>query len=157
MKQTLCSIVLLFIITFPSLVQAGEVREIVLIDGSVIVGELLSLANGIYTIKTATVGTVQVEDAKVETIRNRAGGTSEQVKASGQPEISSIQQEMISDGYIMQLILALQNDPDFQDILQDESIITAINDGDLDALMTNPKIEKLMRKSDVQEIKRRVE
>jgi len=57
----------------------------------------------------------------------------------------------------MQLILVLQNDPDFQDILQDESIMKAISSGDLNALMTNPKIVKLMNNSSVQEIIRKVE
>jgi hypothetical protein len=57
----------------------------------------------------------------------------------------------------MQLILALQNDPDFQEVLQDESIMKAISSGDFNALMTNPKIVKLMNNSSVQEIKRRVE
>jgi len=157
MKQTLCSIFLLLFITLSPAVHAGEVREIVLVDGSVIVGELVSLANGIYTINTATVGTLQVEDARIKAIRNKSGGIAEPLEALGQQEIMAIQQKMIADGSIMQLILALQSDPDFQEILQDESIMKAINHGDFNALMTNPKIVKLMEKSSVQEIKRRVE
>jgi hypothetical protein len=64
---------------------------------------------------------------------------------------------MLADESIMQLILVLQNDPDFQDILQDESIMKAISSGDLNFLMTNPKIVKLMNNSSVQEIKKKVE
>ena len=44
---------------------------------------------------------------------------------------------------------------DFQDIIQDESIMTAISSGDFNALMANPKIVKLMNNSSVQEIKKR--
>ena len=157
MKQALCSIFLLFCMTLPLAVHAGELREIVLIDGSVIVGELESLTNGVYTIKTATLGALKVEDARIKTIRNTSGGMAGPVKASGQQEIMAIQQDMIADGSIIQLILALQSDPDFQEALQDESIMMAINSGDLNALMTNPKIEKLMEKSSVQEIKRKLE
>jgi len=157
MKQTLCTIFLLLFMTLPVAVHAGELQEIVLIDGSVIVGELVSLTNGIYTIKTATLGDLKVEDARVETIRNKSGRMAEPVKASGQQELIAIQQKILADESIMQLILALQNDPDFQEILQDESIMKAISSGDFNALMTNPKIVKLMNNSSVQEIKRKVE
>lgn len=157
MKQALCIVFLLFCMTLPIVVHAGELREIVLIDGSVIVGELVSLTKGVYTIKTASLGALKVEDARIKAIRNTSGGMAGSVKASGQQEIMAIQQDMIADGSIIQLILALQSDPDFQEALQDESIMMAINSGDLNALMTNPKIVKLMEKSSVQEIKRKLE
>ena len=157
MKQTLCSIFLLLFMTLPVAVHAGELQEIVLIDGSIIVGELVSLTNGIYTIKTTTLGDLKVEDARVETIRNKSGRMERSEKASVQQEIIAIQQKMIADESIIQLILALQNDPDFQDILQDESIMKAISSGDFNALMTNPKIVKLMNNPSVQEIKRKLE
>jgi len=158
MKQTLCSIFLLLCMTtIPVTVHAGELQEIVLIDGSIIVGELVSLTNGIYTIKTATLGDLMVEDARVETIRYKSGRMEGPEKASVQQEIMAIQQKMIADESIVQLILALQNDPDFQDIIQDESIMTAISSGDFNALMANPKIVKLMNNSSVQEIKKKME
>ena len=157
MKQTLCSVFFLLCMTLPVAVHAGELQEIVLIDGSIIVGELVSLTNGIYTIKTATLGDLKVEDARVETIRNKSGRMERSEKASVQQEIIAIQQKMIADESIIQLILALQNDPDFQDILQDESIMKAISSGDFNALIANPKIVKLMNNSSVQEIKRKVE
>ena len=158
MKHTLCGIFLLLWMTIvPVTVHAGELKEIVLIDGSIIVGELVSLTNGIYTIKTATLGDLMVEDARVEAIRNKSGRMEGPEKALVQQEIMAIQQEMIADESIVQLILALQNDPDFQDILQDEAIMTAISSGDFNALMTNPKIVKLMNNSSVQEIKKKME
>jgi len=157
MKQTLCRIFLLLCMTLPVTVQAGELKEIVLTDGSTIVGELVSLTNGIYTIKTATLGELKVEDARVEIIRNNSGRLEGAGNDSVQQEILAVQQKMIADESVIQLILALQNDPDFQDVLQDESIMKAISSGDFNALMTNPKIVKLMNNSSVQEIKRKLE
>jgi hypothetical protein len=157
MKQTLCSIFLLLCITLPVAVHAGELQEIVLIDGSTIVGEVISLTNGTYTIRTATLGDLKVEDARVETIRKKSDGMEESVNASVQETMIAIQQKMITDESVIQLILALQNDPDFLDILQDETIMNAISSGDYNALMTNPKIVKLMNNSNVQEIKRKLE
>ena len=157
MKQTLCRIFLLLCMTLPVTVQAGELKEIVLTDGSTIVGELVSLTNGIYTIKTATLGELKVEDARVEIIRNNSGRLEGAGNDSVQQEILAVQQKMIADESVIQLILALQNDPDFQDVLQDESIMKAISSGDFNALMSNPKIVKLMNNSSVQEIKRKLE
>jgi len=138
-------------------VHAGELKEIVLTDGSTIVGEIVSMTNGIYTIKTATLGELKIEDSRVEIIRNSSGRQEENESASVQQEILAVQQKMLADESIIQVILALQNDPDFQDVLQDESIMMAISSGDFNALMTNPKIVKLMNNSNVQEIKRKFE
>jgi hypothetical protein len=138
-------------------VQAGELKEIVLTDGSTIVGEIVSMTNGNYTIKTATLGELKVEDSRVEIIRNSSGRLKGNESASVQQEILAVQQKMLADESIIQLIFALQNDPDFQDVLQDESIMMAISSGDFNALMTNPKIVKLMNNSSVQEIKRKFE
>src|SRR5262245_34785721 len=44
---------------------AEAVRHIVLQDGSVLVGEVLGLANGIYTIRLSVGATMQIEEAKV--------------------------------------------------------------------------------------------
>lgn len=157
MKRTLGSILFLLCLTLPLAVQAGELREIVLNDGSVIVGEVVSLANGVYTVKTATLGDLKVEDSKIKAIRDIAGSMAGPEKALGQKEITSIRKGMMADGSIIQQILSLQNDPDFQEILLDDSIMKSITSGDYNALMTNPKILKLMEKSTVQDIKRKLE
>ena len=136
----------------PAVVHAGEVREIVLSDNSVIVGELVSLENGIYKIKTKSLGILEVKEEKIKTIGSKSDLMTGQVTESGQQEILAIQQRMIADGSVMQQIQDLENDPDFQEILQDEAVMQAINSGDFNALMTNPKIMKLMEKSSVKEI-----
>ena len=156
MKQTLCKIFLLLIMSLTVTVHAGELKEIVLTDGSTIVGELMSLTNGIYTIKTANLGELKIEDARVVIIRNNSGRMERFENTSAQ-QIFAVQKKIIADESIIQLILALQNDPDFQDVLQDESIMMAISSGDFNALMTNPKIVKLINNSNVQEIKRKLE
>jgi len=143
--------------TLPVTIHAGELKEIVLTDGSTIVGELVSLTNGIYTIKNATLGELKVEDARVEIIRNISGRQEGNESTSVQQEILTVQQKIIADESIIQMILALQNDPNFQDVLQDEFIMMAISSGDFNALMNNPKIVKLMNNSSVQEIKRKLE
>lgn len=152
MKQILFNAFLMLYMFLPVVVHAGEVREIVLIDNSVIVGELVSLENGIYKIKTKSLGILEVDEEKIKTIGSKSDQMTGQVTESGQHEILAIQQRMIADGSVMQQIKDLEKDPDFQEILQDEAVMQAISSGDLNALMTNPKIMKLMEKSSVKEI-----
>lgn len=153
MKQVLFNAFLILYMVLPAVVHAGEVREIVLVDNSVIVGELVSLEKGIYKIETKSLGILAVEEEKIKRIGSKSDLMAGQVTKSGQQEILAKQQRMITNGSVMQQILNLENDPDFQEILQDEAVMQAINSGDLNALMTNPKVMKLMQKSSVQEIK----
>ena len=157
MKQVLSIILLLLCMNISVAVNADDLQEIILTDGSIIVGELVSLTNGIYTIKTNTLGELKLENARVKTIHKKSDKMEDPVKASVQQKILAIQQKIIADESIIQLILALQNDPDFQDILQDESIMKAISAGEFNALMTNPKIVNLRNNTIVQEINSKVE
>ena len=77
--------------TIPVTVHAGELQEIVLIDGSIIVGELVSLTNGIYTIKTATLGDLKVEDARVKPF------VTSQVEWKGQRRLLSNRKSWLSN------------------------------------------------------------
>ncbi|MFT5700208.1 MAG: hypothetical protein ACI8ZB_003079 [Desulforhopalus sp.] len=154
MKQNIIFVILMLCVISPLVTYAGEVREIVLNDNSVIVGELVSVNNGIYTIKTTSLGILEVAEERVMNIGNRSGSIAGKSVDADLQEMGAIKQKMIGDSSIMQTILGLEDDSDFQDILQDESIMKAINSGDYGALLTNPKLIKLMEKSSVQEIKK---
>jgi hypothetical protein len=157
MKQVLFTVFLAFYVFFPSVGCSGEVREIVLTDNSVIVGEVVSLTNGVYTVKTSTLGTLKIDDSRIRTIGNKPGGVTSPQQGVGQQNLTGLTQKMLSDGSIMQQIQALQSDPEFTEILQDETIMRAISSGDFNALMANPKILNLMKKSSVQTITKTVQ
>ncbi|HOW54642.1 MAG TPA: hypothetical protein PLR60_08295 [Syntrophorhabdaceae bacterium] len=67
-------------------------------------------------------------------------------------ETQALQQQMLGNQEIMNLILSLQNDPDIQQVLQDPEIMRAVNSGDLNALMANPKFMRVMDKQAVRDI-----
>ena len=136
-----------------TLVNASEIREIELTDGSVITGEVVSLSGGVYTIRSAALGTLQVEESKVRTIRSK-GFSSTTGDTAGQ--LKSLQEKMMSDGEVMNTIQSLQNDPDFQKILEDPEIMKAVQAGDINALMANPRFMELINKPAVQEIGKRM-
>lgn len=59
-----------------------------------------------------------------------------------------------TQSFIMNMVLSLQNDPDFQEILKDPAIINAVNSGDTNTLISNPKFMKLLTNPKFQKIKK---
>src|SRR5574340_120275 len=98
---------------------AGEIKEIELNDGSVVHGEILSLSNGVYTVRTEAMGTITIKDASVRTIRSMGAAAS---TATVDPsQVQSLQKQMTSDPEIMSMIESLKDDPAFTKALEDRS------------------------------------
>jgi hypothetical protein len=126
----------------------ADTREIELNDGSVIAGEIISLSDGIYTVRSASLGTLRIEASRIRVIRAPGATTSQ----NNNSQVDSLRNEMLSDAEIMNAIRTLQNDPDVQKILQDPEIMKAIRIGDIGALMRNPKFMKLLDKQSIRDI-----
>lgn len=159
MRRWACciTVALAFMVTH---VWANELREIELADGSVLNGEILSLANGVFTIRSPNLGVITIEDAKVRTIRAKqaTGSASGDHGSSGLAEQArSVQGKIMGDKEIMGLILSLQGDPDFQKILADPEVMRAVSAGDITALTANPKFMQLLNNPTVQRIQQKVQ
>ena len=155
--KNLCMIILMLLLAGSAL--AGELKEIELTDGSVITGEVLSLANGVYTIRIASLGTVTVRDDRVRTIRSR-GSASPAPSATTAPssaEISSLTEKMMNDSEVMDMIQSLKDDPSFQKALEDPEFMKAVAAGDTAALMANPKFLEIMNNATVRDIQRKMQ
>ena len=132
---------------------AAEYREIVLKDGSVISGEVLNFDGSQYTIKSSSLGTVKLDSAQINTIRSPSGASLNSSQAGfSQNDISSIQQQLLSNQDIMAMITSLQNDPQMQAILADPKIMRAIASGDMQTLMNEPKFKQLLDNSTIKQI-----
>jgi len=134
-------------------VCAGEISVIELKDGSVISGEVVSFDGNIWIIESASMGRLEIEAAKVVSIRSQAAGASagNQVTAS---QMQSMQQSIMTDEQLMTMIMGLQNDPEVQAILQDPEIMKAVEANDMNALLANPTFRRLMENAKVKEITR---
>ncbi len=138
---------------------AGELRELDMFDGSTITGEVQSLSNGIYTIKSESLGIIKIEASKIRAIHaisslGGVGAGSGNGSSSG--EIQSLQEKMLSDKKIMSLIQTLQNDPEFKKALENPEIMKAVNAGDVAALLANPRFMMLLNNITVKEIGEKV-
>ncbi len=132
---------------------AGEIREIELNDGSVITGEVQSLSGGIYTIKSESLGTLRIEEAKIRVVRSRTPTSSgSQSKSASSAQAGSLTDRMMSDKEIMAMIEGLQDDPDFKKILADPEIIQAVKNNDFATLMSKPEFKKPLDKPAVRNI-----
>lgn len=159
MRLLVISILLLLGVTIGN-VFAGEVREIELKDGSVIYGEIVSFKGGIYTLKSSTLGTVKIEESKIRVIRFKPsvkakGKQRNSAQTPSKAKVQALQQLMMGDKEIVSMILSLLNDPEVQKILEDPSIIKAVNSGDIEALISNPKFMKLLDNPAVKDISKK--
>ncbi len=105
---------------------AGEPAEIEMMDGSIIRAEVLSLHDGVFTIRSDTLGTLDIVQSRVRSIRqgpfgrvleNSAPQTSG-LSASAE-QIKTLAQAMTADRDIMDRISLLSGDPDILDAIQD--------------------------------------
>lgn len=148
---------LMTLFLFAPSVNAEGLIEVELIDGTVVSGKLVSFYDGVYTIDSATLGTLEINETNVRELRSKSSATEAQSDISTQTGIQALQQRMLADEEIMQMITALLQDPDFQEVLQDEELMRAISSGDLNALKSNPKLQKLMDKAAVKQIEGRLD
>jgi hypothetical protein len=147
-------VVMFLILPLSGVLVAGEIKEIELSDGSVITGEVLSLSSGVYTIRTGSLGTLKIDDAKVRAIRPQGMSS---FRPSGQiSETRALQDKMMNDQDVMGMIQSLKDDPQFTKVLEDPEIMNAVNSGDVAALMANPKFIQLLHNPAVRDIQQKV-
>jgi len=153
-------IAILFLACLATVAMAGPTMTLRLTDGSVITGEMLSFGDGIYRIRSQTLGLLEIPEERVATLvppGSDAGapapGPDNQALAG---RIGDLQQRMATDQGIMELIMQLQDDPAMQSVLTDPQVLQAIASNDLQALEANPKIQRLMDHPVIQQIFSRV-
>lgn len=144
----------LCMILFAAGAGAAELNVIELKDGSVISGEVISLAGGIYTVRSGSLGLIKLEESKIRAIRSNSPGNG---GASGGPgDTQALQQKMMSDQEVMGMIQSLRDDPEFKKAMEDPGVMKAVKDGDVSALLANPQFMKLLNNPTVKEIEKKV-
>ena len=150
--------IFLFLWIVPSSSHAGVVSQIKLLDGSVIQAEIISFSNGVYKLRSKSLGTISVAEDRVQSIRpnkSQISGTPAQLETAdplvGQ-KVQGLQQKLTSDPKTMEMLLDLRKDPSMIGVLNDKDLMRAIQQGNLSTVIKNPKIQKLMKSKAVGDV-----
>jgi hypothetical protein len=158
------------LLSFASITSASELREITLDDGSSIVGELISVENGRYTIKTKSLGTLTLGSRQVKSITQLRGSTGSHAatadmkgasinstsSGSVASSVQKIQSSITSNTSLMSAIMQMQSNPEMQAVLSDPALMQAIQSFDIEAIQNHPKIIRLMQSREMQQIQSKV-
>ena len=153
-----------FLLAFSCNAFGGQVCEIELVDGGVILGEIISHNNGTYVVRSNSLGTLRVKESEIRVMRFESHGSNgtEKKKIVGglrkgvSPEIESLQKSMMDDKEVMGHVMSLQKDPKMQELLKDPAFMKAINSGDISTLMANPKFIELLNNPEIRKIQKKV-
>jgi hypothetical protein len=141
----------------PTWVFAGELSEVELNDGSVVRGEVLSLDDAHCTLRSESLGTIQLERSGIKAIKMKGSQAATSINSKGaqgliKDQVAALQERMVSDQNSLDSITALGDDPDVKAVLEDPELMRAVESGDIAALMANPKILKLLENPALQSI-----
>jgi hypothetical protein len=162
MKKIIYSGVMIVTLLFAAHVFAGDAATIYLNDGSVLAGEIISLNNGVYTIQTDSMGLININQSKISAVdfKSHSGISASDSKGTGNratmEQASDVSKKIMADEEIMEMIMELQDDPDFKAVLNDPEMMNAINTGNIEVLLSNPEFVKLMNKAEVEAINRKL-
>ncbi len=156
MKKIALLVIFFFLIlmTFSSNLFAGQLNEIELVDGGIILGEIISKSDGVYVVKSESLGTLKVKESEIRFIRMESAGATEKgiaspPKGAAASEIQSLQQSMMNNDEVMGLVMSLQKNPKMQELLKDPGFMKAVSAGDITTLMSNPKFIELLNNPEV--------
>ena len=150
--------IFLFLWIVPSASHAGVTSQIQLVDGSVIQAEIISFSNGVYKLRSESLGTISVAEDRVQSIRpnkSQISGTPAQLETADPPvgqKVQGLQQKLTSDPKTMEMLLDLRKDPSMIGVLNDKDLMRAIQQGNLSTVIKNPKIQKLMKSKAVGDV-----
>ncbi|MEJ2453289.1 MAG: hypothetical protein P8103_03915 [Candidatus Thiodiazotropha sp.] len=130
-------------------IPCSAASRIELVDGTEINGEVVSMSNGRYIIRSPSLGQIELPQSSVRAIE-QAGGTAQANSANA--DIQAIQQQILTSPELMQLVTAMMSDPEILEAIKDPEFVQLIMSGDLVALQKDPRIHRLMNNPSVKAI-----
>ncbi len=168
----------LFLVICFSLAAQNASQRVILDDNTVLIGRVVELKDGIYTIETETLGSIKISADKILEISSNSGSTVQRAPKIGiidgarsssarqndekspvpagsdlarqQEEVNSRVKSMTMSGDFLDSMMNLSESSEMLDIMQDPEVMEAISNNDYEYLMNSDKMKNLM---DSQEIK----
>ena len=140
----------------------GQPSDVALDDGSVIRAEVVSLQDGKYTLRSQSLGMIQLEASRVESISKP--GVPAEPGQDGTPlapeslkeRAQDAQAQMVNDPEAMAMVAALAADPEFKELTSDPEAMAALQSGDSAKLKNNARFNALMDNPRMQAIAARL-
>ena len=159
----------------------GVKQRIVLLDNSVIIGEIVEMKDGVYTVSTEAVGEIKVAADKILEIskldaarpattgrniniidrsKKQAGKAAPQARTMGGSDDLKAQQEranaqvqsMVMQEDFLDNMMNLSGSENMMDVMSDPEVMEAISRNDYEFLMNNEKMKNLMESSEIRDI-----
>jgi len=163
MKKILTTIVFSYLFVGITLTAQAEPKSIILKDGSVIQGEVIGFSSGIYTVKTANLGEIQIQDKNIQAIAAKGAANPQKAQnnsssnAEIQRKVQAMQGSILSDPQMMNEIQSLMNNPEIMRLMADENFIQEVMSMDPEKLEKNPKMKELMNNPEMLRVIRRLQ
>jgi len=122
LPKLILTLALTLLLTHP--LHAQSVKIIKLKDGSALKGEVIQLANGIYTIKTSNLGEIDIPESDILSIAAPGAVVQESTQSSGsennaiKSQVQQVQGALLSDPKLMMEI---------QEVMQNEEVMKMLN------------------------------
>ena len=101
--------IFLFLWIVPSSSHAGVRSQVQLLDGTLIQAEIISFSNGVYKLRSESLGTISVAEDRVQSIlpnKSQISGTPAQLETADPPvgqKVQGLQQKLTSDPKTMKM------------------------------------------------------
>ena len=148
----------LFLLAVNPAAYCAEASRVELNDGSVITGEIVSYANGVYVINTASLGEMKLDAAKISSIQplnsslvNSPAASAAGVNNPDGSKMGAYSQSLMSKPENAAIVAGLASDPHIQELVNDPQVAEAVKKGDIQALMKNEKFMQIVNDPDTQE------
>ena len=140
-------------------------QVITLKDGSQVKGELVSVKDDVYTIRTPAMGDVSVNSSQVGSISNpqampapaTPAPSVSNTSADTANQIQAAQTRVMADPQIMAEIQAIAQDPEITQLLSDPALLQAVTSKDMAAVQNNPKAQALIQNPKMRAIMEKIQ
>ncbi|MDO8661983.1 MAG: hypothetical protein Q7K98_02015 [Candidatus Omnitrophota bacterium] len=149
-------IFLLFFLALNINVYCGQESRIELTDGSVLNGEVTSLASGTYTINTASMGVIKIDAAKVAKIESVKSSALSSAINLTPAQINSYKQKIMGNPDAAAAIKSLSANPQIKALAEDPEIVNAAKSGNIQELFSNKKFTDVLESPEIQETAKKI-
>jgi len=149
MRKTIALLTILICFFANSALYAQTQKTISLKDGSTIIGEVIQLKDGVYTIKTSLLGEIEVKDEDILTISIAAESSSSN---SLKNQVQQIQGDILNDEEIMEDIQNVMQDKEIMKLLSNPDLINDVMTFNEDKIRANESISDLMANPEIQNL-----